>query len=104
MARRSPDEWSKRMVERKTLKKLQSMAGRDRRASEHATKRRASDEAEGALRSVLNVARRRERLKTAMPPCPACGERGQVQLTDWMAKPASWKCRTCKHAFRSEGL
>lgn len=42
--------------------------------------------------------------KHPAPPCPACGEQHQMQLTNSLTVPAHWKCRTCKHAFGQENI
>lgn len=42
---------------------------------------------------------RRERLCADVPPCPKCWELRQIQLVDYYAIPARWRCRLCRHKF-----
>lgn len=34
--------------------------------------------------------------------CPACGDRQQQQVTEWLVAPASWRCRVCKQRYYLE--
>lgn len=43
----------------------------------------------------IRLAVRRLRLCAAAPACPSCHS-AQVQLRDWLHKPARWQCRACK--------
>lgn len=55
------------------------------------------------LAEVLKIADRREMLCRNAKPCPACFT-DQVQLVDYVAVPAQWKCRHCKHRFTHEPM
>lgn len=50
----------------------------------------------------LLLAQRREQLCKQTPPCPKCGEVHQIQLQDWLNKPAKWRCRPCGHKWSHE--
>jgi len=54
------------------------------------------------LAGVFALSDRRLWLCKNTPNCPKCGEHWQMQLVDWAATPAYWKCRKCKHKFRFE--
>lgn len=48
--------------------------------------------------SVLEMADRREWVKSNAKPCPYCGTM-QVQLTQWQTPTLQFKCRHCKQKF-----
>jgi len=47
---------------------------------------------------------RREALCKRVPPCPRCAEAHQIQLTEWLTRPASWRCRMCKLKWKHEPI
>ena len=50
---------------------------------------------------AIKLALRRRRLCASPPPCPCCSG-GQVQLVDWLRRPALWRCRVCKVSWWQE--
>jgi hypothetical protein len=50
----------------------------------------------------LALARRREWLCRNAPKCDACGEIDQIQLSEWLFTPATWRCRRCDNKFDLE--
>ena len=54
-----------------------------------------------SLECAVALAKRRERLSMDAPICRKCGDE-QVQLFDWLASPALWKCRRCGHFWPDE--
>ena len=53
------------------------------------------------LDRVFNLAERRDELLRTAPPCPVCGTE-QVQLMDYSAVPAQWRCRRCGAGFEQQ--
>lgn len=71
----------------------------------HPTRQAYSSAPPELVRNVLPIVSRRERLcrDRHVRRCPKCHTR-QVQLTDWVAVPARWRCRECRHKFIHEPL
>jgi len=45
---------------------------------------------------------RKDFVCSQVPNCPNCQERMQIQVLNYSATPAQWKCRICKHKFEYE--
>jgi len=53
------------------------------------------------IKELMATADRRDFLCKNVPKCQKCLHE-QVQLVGYAEKPASWKCRMCKHWFEFE--
>jgi transposase-like protein len=54
------------------------------------------------LSNAIALADRRVALCKQSPSCPSCGEQEQVQLVEWTAAPAEWRCRSCRYNWAFE--
>jgi hypothetical protein len=57
----------------------------------------------GLFEFAIAMAMRRESLRSKAPPCPACGEAHQIQLTGYHFQfpETEWRCRMCSTKYEA---